>query len=281
MHPAIEKILKVKDNNKLRISETDKAFCELAQQYFNETIANLDRWEQLFKDSLEEDFKDRYSSHLNYNDKMRYTNNAKHENEILQHMFFPGDVLEELDDKRPKAIRQFVSAIISHFNETYNVGLSIREMDEPEQVSRYEEVVDWIFVHIDGGSLMEHGIRNLVSNFRNVVCGYGNKTTQTKNRIEFSRACGMFGGYTETVFNIWEKNYRHFMHGLGYFESGRLEYMPASTIVDNQKVIYNHNYAFTQSEKLDAVKFYKNGKLILTFRSESEALAFYGSFELE
>jgi hypothetical protein len=81
-------------------------------------------------------------------------------------------------------------------------------------------------------------------------------------------------------FNITDKNYRHFMHGLGYFDSGKVEHMPASNIRNGQKVDYNHNYTFPASEKLSSLKFYKNGKAILSFQSESHALAFYGSFEL-
>lgn len=281
MHPAIVKILNVKDNNNLRITETDKAFCELTQQYFNETIANLDRWEKLFKASLDEDFKDRYSARLNYNDKMRYSNNAKYENEILEHMFFPGAALEEIEDNRPKAATEFVSAIIRHFNDTYNIGLSLREMDEPEQVTKYEEVVDWIFAHIDGGSLSEHGIRNLIKNFREAASAYGSKVTQTRNRIEFSRARSMFDTYTSgPQFSVYDKQYQHFMYGLGYFDSSKLEHMPASDMASGQKVIFNHNYTFSNSEKLVSIKFYKSNKVILTFRSDGDAIAFFGSFEL-
>jgi hypothetical protein len=71
------------------------------------------------------------------------------------------------------------------------------------------------------------------------------------------------------------------MYGLAYFDTGKTEQLPPSAMANGQKVNYNHNYTFSDSEKLSSIKFYKSGKAILSFTSESLALAFYGSFGLE
>ena len=282
MQDIIDKILNVKDNNSLRITETDKAYCELMQKYFQETIANLDKWEKLFNGSLEDEFKDRHSTYLNYHGKPRYNNKAAEENELLGYMFFPGDSLEELQGKREEVTREFISCILNHFNETYDLYLSVDEMDEPERVKNYSEVVDWIFSRLDSSSLQEHRLQILIKNFREAACMFGNKATLVKSRIEFGRMRGMFDHCRSGhEFSDTDKHFQHFMYGLGYFETGKVEHMPASTMTNGQKVNFNHNYTFPNSEKLSSVKFYKNGKAILSFKSERDALACYGSFGLE
>jgi len=283
MYDIIAKIENVKDNNSLRISETDKAYCELLQRYFQEVLANLDKWEAFSRACLETDFKDRYELRTTRWNETCYDNKAEEEHMLLAQMFFPGDVLSDLENNRRNAVRQFVTIILGHFNDQYGLGLSIRDMEKPEEVKSYHEVIDWLFTQLEGSSLEVHNIQLLKKNFRDTVLPfYKNTASLDKSKVEFSSIRNLFeynqGNYW---LNSSDTQFCSFMYGLGYFETGRLKHIPASTMQDADMVKYNHKYLFENSEKLASVKFYKSGKAILNFQSEHHALAFYGSFGLD
>lgn len=202
----------------------------------------------------------------------------------------------------------FIGKLVSYFNKTYQLSLSITDMEnnlipqEPEdkwtddyedQIRnynenllnlslRYTDILSQIFVYTCGRELSEHALHELKEKCHEAAWNLSNgharfirkKRTLTLNDY----FCKFYAGYSSSY---WEPtpNTRDILKGLAYFETGGFSDTPLSInrLINANNLKYD-SYDFDGCQKVLSIKMYKNHRVDIKFSTEAYAQQFISEY---
>ncbi|MFS0883329.1 hypothetical protein [Metabacillus niabensis] len=239
--------------NKERIDYEDKEICEELQQSWNGLIQ----------------YKEKLEVFLNNNP----VNNIFYSNAVVYKSF-----QSLIHDKR----KSFISKVIYHFKNKYKVNLPIdtitRKLDGKNPL-HYEHILDLIFDELGGMTFYERAVSEVKSRCRQIL-SRNSEVKVIKNKLSISNLVywSIWGniysvGYSDTSIN-------NLFIGLSHFSCGNVE------MLGRFKTLYKHlsdrykkeidifSLQNIGEEKIDSIKFYKNGKVEIHFEDKSYAEQF-------
>lgn len=247
---TIEKIEQVQIVNSNRIDAEDHLFCESQERVYRDTVA-------LFV-SITEQLKSAKSNFIKrYND------------------------IGHFEDRLPEIKEQHVYEICRYFENKYKVTLNKERihLKYKKQDVTVDMVLDEIFVELGGFNFTEKADNEIKNEMRRVASfrdGFGGKVKSNRVTLEHTYAvshCSIFKRYS------LGHNSTSIFKALSHFELGRAE-------VHENFTSYYRRYESDRNgdrifEKLDldldkvkGIKFFKNGRIDIDFRSGAEALTF-------
>lgn len=192
-----------------------------------------------------------------------------------------------------------LNEIIDYFNTTYSLRLShsdYRDLPSFEtELLKIDDVVDWVLTQIGGLSLNEMSVKLLKDDFTKVV---NNRGTSWRNRSHSlvtilsnnSLTFPQFISYYQSDRLHWSdsdnRNYNKLLLALLYFEDGstQLDYDKISTTIPYSHTGYRFTFTeayLTKLSKVESLRFYGNGKIIVKFKTATLASEFAAFYSME
>jgi hypothetical protein len=263
MNSLLSKFENVKIENDVRISEIDRKYCEKEENMYRESITAMNNTLDLFKTihKLHIEEKDN-SSHYHY--------------EYIDHY----EDIRHIEDRIKKIKNNFISNITGHFQRVYNVTLESGEIKQKYDISvTYQNIVDEIFEQLGGFNFEEKAVKELKDKCRETIYR-GDKITINKNILTIADF-------------VWWDHYSWEGHRIGYSDSKVSPLFKALSHfeTDETETLFYYQNIYKQlseGEKrysifnkyeigynlVNSVKFFKNGKIEITFQTNQQAEEF-------
>lgn len=167
-------ILGMEIRNEEKITAQDRIFCERQQELLYKTLDQIDRWYGIF---TEEAMQYRESHGLVYKKngelKFRSSANRSEHDEYTRYAFKPFNVINGLASANLEANEEFAIRIITYFNRTYNVSVSVPTLSR-ETLGigfrpQYMTYVDIVIRHLGGRSFRQTAEEELLKRFHKLV----------------------------------------------------------------------------------------------------------------
>lgn len=274
-----------------RITEKDRNFCVIYQKAYDAVKVDLDciqkQWNNLIKNQ-EDIFS--VSTESNF-DKFRFMPTYEFST-------------EEISGKIEYLPKIFIETIVNYFNETYHVSIDSDEVERTflpkkplrtwkkrkmeeyyktmlELSLRYEDILEQIFVQIEGRTFEEQAVYELKEKCRQFVW---NSYTNTKDykikddTIQFNGyACSYYAWSREQKWNISD-GMKDILRGVSHFETGQLESYPneISDLLDwDEKEASTYEFSLTKVKQL---RLFKNHRVDIKFSSKEYAERFASEY---
>ena len=261
---------KPRDSKSFNLPAEDLKHCEKIQKEFDVIIENL------------RDFNALYRSVKAEADNLEKYKNIEIMSEYLLH--FPSENFEE---KERKAKQSFIDIISRYFYKKYNLKeIDFSELFNLENLS-YKKIVDKIFSEF--GDIIKCGISNLKNDFRErfvKLRPFDEPTPPKLNKNKVSLRDGFWynsnWNNTEFYFARDNESYIIFKRALLYYETGDIT---AEKECNFPKAGHKNWIDFSKPyelnlEKIKAIKFFKNHRVDITFKSSEYAKEFFDMFEM-
>ncbi len=200
----------------------------------------------------------------------------------------------------------FVGHLVSFFNKTYHLSLSIMDMEEKlipqkptdkwmddyeDQVReytkamqdlslRYTDILDQIFLYTDGRELSEQALHELKEKCHGAAWNVSNG----KARFTLKKCTLLLGGYAcgyRDLYGYWEltQDTKNILWGISHFETGSFSTVPYSI----SRITGTHNprsdfHEFNDCDKVLSLKMYKNHRVDIKFSTEDNARQFINDY---
>lgn len=279
---SMEEVLALITNAKTKkvgsISKKDLKHCEALQDAFNNILSTLKSYEELAtKDlpnyKLEDDYSiDADGEYTHYRD-YDYSN-------MYRHSILPGDILNDVVERREKVTRIFYRLILNYFEETYKLT-DLKVPDESvSHITSYNDVLNDIYSVLGHSNLAEIETENLKDVLRKLP------DDETGVKIDGKRLHIQNLGL-QFIYSQYSFKYRlsdkgaQLLKALAMWEYGDTNKeisISAAThdyYLDKDKV-----YEFIGSARLAGIKLYSKGKATLYFHTKDELMEFYTYFSL-
>ena len=248
-----------------RISAEELEFCQLQETVFNETVSVLKKAELEFS-TLYEKYKDECKdicSHSGANFLSRYKD-----------LDFCSDRLKNIYDA-------FVSRITYYFAKRYNVTLSSSDIQQKYDVDTisFSIILDEIFEQLGGLTFKEKAVDEIKAASKNAVYRKADITI-SKNKLAIADYVWWDTSWDNSLnISYSDRKVRPLMLALSHFISGEVSMSYGLQNIYNQLNRGSKDYGiFSKYELpnnvLQALKFYKNGKVELFFADNAKAEEF-------
>jgi hypothetical protein len=253
-------------NNNSRISQEDEEFCKNEQEQYNKAIT-------MMLNLLEEIKKASGMDLLNGKWYDLKSNNKYLDSYKLKEMKIIIDGMKE----------SFIERIVSHFSNKYNVTIKKERMQKNFGYEiTYDNIIDDIILQLDGFTFTERAVQELKVKTRNTY--HYNDYRKTSN-MEIKNTKVIIDGYYAYKDTIWNEyrlkgDFGNIFTALYHFDNGTI---PTSGTelhnrycgYDNERKIRNYDkYEPETLTKVTGIKFFKNGKLEIEFKSNQFASQF-------
>ena len=288
-------ILSVQVRNEEKITEQDRLYCQRQQDLLYKTLDQIDRWYAIFKEDAE-----RYREEKNF----KYEDNGKvpirncllsdfGKDDYSHNEFKPFDQINDLVDKNHNANANFANRIISYFNKTYNVAVSVPAVDEKTLRMGfrpvYQTYVDTVIEHLGGKSFRETAEEELLARFLKTVrpsCWSKVKPELKNDRIILPNILRFDDFYIQHCQQYhlcysYDGNLENICEGIAYGADDILN--GSSRIImgfDSHDVDISQWYNLTLSNA-GQIKFYKNGRIDIRFKDSQTAGNCYRRLRLD
>lgn len=280
-------------NNEEKISLRDKEFCEQQQQLLHVSLDQIDKWYTFFRQEAEK-YKESHRITFHANGSVTtnppYKTHTNYPSGYEEYEFQPFNQLNNLVELRQKAIIRFGRAIISYFNKTYALNVGYEEPDKktipvtlrPNYLSYVNKVID----HLGGRGFRETAEEEIISRFHKNVLGPYKKMPELKGeKIIFHDVIRFDDFYSKNYqeYHIaynYQKELTSLCEGIAWVGSDKLN-GNSNIILDfkTDKVDIDMPYTILAGEA-GKMKFYKNGRIDVTFSSRATAEAAYKKLRL-
>ena len=285
------KFADVKIKGDTRITEADKGFCKAHQAAYDSARSELSELKFFWEDML---------------DNQRTLLSGTGESPTL-YLSSGSEINISSDriDEQIKAVhRTFICQLVEHFNRTYSISISVNDVinalmpEQPKASRHYDETDDWkvyekevlelslqytdileqIFVRLDGRSLKEQAMHELLVKCHQAAWESFNKTPRyvlTKAVLQFSKyACSYNDRYS---YESWELSERikRILQGIAHYETGSFSLIPSkiSSLISSYHLDSDF-FEFPTCKKLQSIKLYKNTRVDIRFAAEEYARKF-------
>lgn len=235
----------VKIENISLISEEDREFCEGMQERLDAAVSLILKAKEFYQ-----------------------------KNEMSNIFLSTKNLIKDLDEKLSEKIDIFKRKIVDHFRSTYLVTINSSIFRKYDHTISYKDVVDDILLQMDGMNFAEKAKDEIKTEVRETIYNTSKVKVQS---VKVSIADYMY-------FEEWFGRFRNrkadklksLLRGIELFESG------ATVSRDTLKnITYNDisncwfdEYSFSDMNKFDSFKCYKNGKIDLKFKNHEMAMLF-------
>ena len=257
------------NEKKLNIAGDDVKHCETVQKEFDVIMENLRDFKALCE-AIEKEAEQsgRYSTFEKMSKRLCY---------------FPGADFEE---KEKEAKESFIFHINDYFSRKYNLkDMECGDLLWLENL-HYNHFLDKLFAEF--GDIINRGVSNLVDDFRRHFIrlpAYEPKPPKlNRNRISLYKSYWYDANFERTEFYFEDNNdgYKVFCRALLYFETGDITAEKEAQFLNTgyrNQIDFSKSYDF-ELEKIESVKFYKNGRVDIFFCSDAEAKRFFDMFDM-
>ena len=202
----------------------------------------------------------------------------------------------------------FVGHLVSFFNKTYHLSLSIMDMEEKliprkptdkwmddyeDQVKeytkamqdlslRYTDILDQIFLYTDGRELSEQALHELKEKCHKAAWKLSDgKARFTQKKCILTLKSGFCSFYDRYSGGCWEpaQSTSDILKGIAHFETGDFSSIPYSInkLIEANNLTYDF-YEFGGCKKALSLKMYKNHRVDIKFSTERYARQFISEY---
>lgn len=264
MNSLLSKFNSVTIQNDTRISELDRKYCENQEKMFKEAVTAMNNALELFK-----------TIH-----KLHTEEKGKSEHYHYEYIDHHHDIRHT--ENRLKEIKNnFINNIISHFQRAYNVTLESGGIKIKYDINvTYDNIVDEIFNQLGGFNFEEKAVNELIAACKDTI--YRNdKITIKKNKLTINDFVWWDSTWTWDGLRIGysDKKVSPLFKGLSHFETGSTETLFYFANIYSQLTKGSkHHDIFSKYEigynLVEAIKFFKNGKIEIVFQTNQQAEEF-------
>jgi hypothetical protein len=240
----------VKIENSTLITEKDREFCEEMQQRIDAAVSLILKAKEFYQ-----------------------------ENEMSNIFLSTKNLIKDLDEKLEAKIDSFVSKIVEHFRSTYSVTINSSKFRKYDHTVNYKDVVDDILLQMDGMNFSEKAHEEIREAVRSTI--YNSSKVKVQS-VKVSIADYL---YFESWFSGKWKNNRDeslgkLFRALELFDSGKTTTREslANIVNDYIRNDWFDEFDFSDMNKFESLKCFKNGKVELKFKSHELALQFAKEF---
>ncbi|PZT57472.1 hypothetical protein [Paenibacillus silvae] len=283
------------ENNNVNINTEIDVFTQEEKIMSNEkTVNDIETFEDIFSkfDEIEitndqrisdDDYKFCQEQETNYKSLIVTYEGFYNELNKISHGAFHG-VMSSYDyrDSLTRIKESFIRNICYYFINKYKVTIDHEKIiNKLTFESGFQDVLDNIFVQLDGYSFTEKAEKEIKDNSKEMF-KYGDKISIKGNKL-------VLDGYFAHLDSIWkeyslsESKVNKIFQSLQLFDSGLIteneELKNKYCGYDNSKKLENYERYTTQTmKKVKSIKFFKNGKLEIEFIGNQEAVAFASEY---
>lgn len=287
----LQKFADVEVKGDTRITDADKEFCKAHQAAYDNAKSALSELNFFWEDMLDNQSKllaDIHESPTLY---------LSSGSEI--HLSS-----ERINEQIKATHRIFICQLIQHFNKTYNISISANDVinilmpKKPEVSRHYDDLGEWnayekamlelslqytdileqIFVRLDGRNLQEQAMHELLEKCHQAAWEPYNKVPRyvlKKAILQFSTyACSHSDRYRYESWELSEK-IKRILQGIAHYETDSFSLIPdkISSLISSYH-LESDFFEFPTCEKLQNIKLYKNGRVDIRFATEEYARKF-------
>lgn len=278
-----------------RISDTDRAFCKAHQAAYDNAKCTLPEllcfWEDMQNQQAEllSGTDTSPTFFLASRDSIKLSDSGIQEQLFSLHSLFVGE-------------------LVSFFNKTYHLSLSIRDIEDsliPQEPGdrwtddyedrvreytramqdlslRYTDILDQIFLYTDGRELSEQALHELKEKCHEAAWNI----SSGQARFTLKKCTLLLGGYfcsyrDQYGGGYWElaKDTKDILRGITHFETGDFSTVPyrISKIIGTYS-IHSDFHEFNDCDKILSLKMYKNHRVDIRFSTEENARQFINDY---
>lgn len=239
----------VKIDKSSLISAEDRKFCEELQQKFDEAVSLILKAQQFYQD-----------------------------HEMSNVFLSTKNLVKELDEKLTAKTSSFISKIVWHFRTNYSVTIDQDKFRKYDHTVTYQEIVEEILAQMDGMNFEEKAreeIRNAVreSIYNPTKIKVQSNKVSIADYLYFEEWFGKYGNRRSEKLDKLLKAIELFESG-SFVVSEQLSKINEKTYRDD----WFNEFTFPFFHKFQAMRFYKNGKVELKFKSHELAMQFAREF---
>ena len=291
----LEKFAGVVPDQKNRLSNEDKDYCDRQTEKANEAMEQLkecwSRNKSLFdKENLGHKITDR-----RYVTKPTDTYTANSYNSTKYS--YAQSVLD-IEGLRNSLVHNYKIRIINYFEKTYNLTIyeeglggsngwlsDLKDLDQFVDLG-YSDILDHIIKKTGGVNFKELGEQNFKDAFKKHFYAWRNNAFNYElkgNKMQISELCGIKTDYSGNLKIKDDSTIYELERGLNFFESEDLTKQKTDlTLSGLAGARYDSGeIQFENLTRVSSIKFYKNGRSDLKFPTPKEAEAFIKFFRLE
>jgi hypothetical protein len=261
----LSKFDNIEVNSNSRISEGDKIFCEENQKQYSESIKIQLDFLNTFKEVSGIDLlAERYTS-------------QESKNKFLDWYKF-----DKIADLAKETKAKFIHEITWYFQRQYNITIDSKKIIEKYDFDvTYENIIDEIFVQLEGYSFEEKAVKEIKDELKEQVKGYNKINVIVKNKKVMFPNFFYIDSF-DVKYGTYKVNYSSdsafskLLTAISHFEQGvtHNNYQGIyRKITDgrNDEVFTTHGLMCFKAE---SIKLFKNGKVEVAFINSQNALKF-------
>ncbi len=265
MSILLSKFENIKIENDTRISEFDRAFCEKQEKMYYEAKNAMQQTLELFKSIYE-----------NYSDDIK----KNYKGYIDRHK----DIIHA-ENRMEKFKSEFISNIIYHFQNQYNVTLEsgeIRHKFKQKDIA-YQDIVNEIFEQLGGFNFKEKAIKEIKDKCRDTIYN-ADKITIKKNKMSIQDFVWWHDDWRgKKGLSYGDSKVSPLFKALSHFEAGETEmlgyyinlYQELNRGEEEYDIFSKYELGYN---KVESIKLYKNGKIDIVFQSTQDAIKFKNEY---
>lgn len=265
----LDKFNEVKIDNEKRFSAEDMEACKEMQMLYEDATVNIKKAVEILEGVRER----------TTNSKFRITNDA------ISRIHHLNDSLEHLNGN-------LVTEIITYFNKKYGTAISSYDFNYENAIIHYETVLDYIVEQLNGKTFEEKVVEELKEKTRQRYSGYEsriNKYVQVKGKKLilkdfFYWDVSFYGRYHLS----WGRNGKDLsqdlLNSLSHFIDGNKFRNYAFETIQEKLCDYHNDswnfepFTFNEDYPIQSLKYYKNGRLDITFNDAKQAEEFKNEY---
>jgi len=246
------------------IAEADRIFCEKIERDYITVIDELAFAEHAIK-AVAEKYAARGDRELS-------------EKDFSDCLYNPDKTLITILRRRADALTLYKDLIRQYFNSKYNLRL---------QEGEFEGCDDWRtiagrFLSIAGGSLVEAGRQNVITDFREHIW-QRNGVTLKKKAVSLGRYSRIISSYSVKL-DRWDASFKALLAALSLFEKGETSIAPCieNSFPYRDEIQYGATIeSNSECRKYAGLRVYKTGRVDLLFKTSEQAKEFFDLFNLQ
>lgn len=198
--------------------------------------------------------------------------------------------LEEIYTNKLTLRNRVIQRILSYFNNEYHLKLNypffINTLKEDEELD-VEKVIDYILFECNGLSLIEKGIELVKEDLRSCTRYNSTVVKLSKNMVSIAAFQNYdYGYHGNPKFNSYrDYTYKELITALILFDTGKVDLYDISdelpSVEKTGKDIFTFDLVELKMNKISSIKYFKNNKVELKFKTNELASEFIEYFGLK
>jgi hypothetical protein len=265
------------------LPEVDRVFCLKTEKQYLELISQLTKSCAVLKDWMDQEINKPVFEISDHGSVYKKYDAEWH----LKIMFSPAYSFVYFKKAFKKAHEVYLEQFGTYFSHRYNLHVDLsklNELFEKKAGPDLETIVQEIAKQTDNLNFADVGTHNLIKDFRRHAFSWRSMPTLSNNKISIENFC-CFNTYSNLSLDFNSSAFLALLRAISYFEAGSLTVLNKISSVFpmryGEPTDFSSDYEFFACEKVSAIRFYKNHKIVLKFNRPDYAQAFFKLFSLD